>query len=138
MAVGHNRVHAVVCDERFQCGIEVLDGQGQPVDRRAIPDQGLPVQGSEAIAAPDGRLASIVWRDMQGQTNQVVVDGVPVFESALLNNPTWSPDGRWLFIPADDGIHVIDTRLDTEPVVLEVGASDTVFGLIVSGLIVSG
>ena len=132
VAVAHNQVHVFTCDERFQCSIELLGGQGQPVDRRASSDPSPDGLVSEAIPAPDGRLATIVYRDMTGQTNQVAVDGVPVFEAAVFNTPTWSPDGRWLAIPALDGIHLIDTRHHTEPVVLEVGNSDSEFQLFVS------
>ncbi|MET0903502.1 MAG: hypothetical protein ABWZ52_09705 [Acidimicrobiales bacterium] len=114
VALAHNRVHAYTCDERLQCGIEVLDEWGQRLDWS--PNTG--VHAGEGIAAPDGRVA------LQGQANQITVDGVPVFQAAAAaptGYPAWSPDGRWLAVPTGDEIHFVDTHSDTAPIALEIG-----------------
>ena len=58
--------------------------------------------------------------------------GVQVFEAGAAGHLAWSPDGRWLAVPAGDGIHLIDTHGDTAPVALEVGPAEDQYLLILS------
>jgi hypothetical protein len=117
-AVGDDRVVVYDCDERLQCGVEVLDGRGRRVD---VGDLDLAAVDG-AVAAPDGRIAAFAESsDPSGDRRQVTVDGVTMFESVGAE-PTgglaWSPDGRWLAFLASHGIHLIDTLGWRAPVVL--------------------
>ena len=119
--MAHNRVHTYTCDEQLQCGLEMLDERGQRLDW--TPIEGDPNPGGQIIrgpaVAPDGRRAFTVPRD--GEPSQVLVDGVVVFEAPVAgSSPAWSPDGRWLVVPALDGIHFLDTHGDAAPIALEI------------------
>jgi hypothetical protein len=124
VAVAHDRIYVQSCAQPSRCQIEVLDGQGRRVELRTFDGPEPSGIGQVTVAAPDGRLAYVVYRDVLGETNQVAVDGVPVFEDvtrASIGNPVWSPDGRWLAVSnGRRGVALIDTLHENALVALDI------------------
>jgi hypothetical protein len=132
VSVAYNRVTAFTCDERLECGVEVLNGRGQRLDLHstAVSNPGGP---GSAVVAPDGRIASVGYDSHTGEANQIAVDGVPVFEALNVGSPAWSPDGRWLAVPTNDGVHLVDTHGEGAPVALEIGQTQNQYVLFLPG-----
>jgi hypothetical protein len=128
VTVAHNRVVALSCDERLQCGTEVLDQQGRRLELHPITG---PVPGGmgsgpgsvSGIVAVDGRVAAILDRTFESGAYEVEIDGGAPFQVAgiPIANPSWSTDGRWLVIPLEDRVHVLDTLGGAAPVDIPVG-----------------
>jgi hypothetical protein len=126
-SVAGDRIYVVNCDEGLRCQVEVFDGRGRLVDE--LPPTSGP--NFSASASADGRLAQITFGGESGEPNTVTVDGVTVFEqegwlpgAGGPDGLAWSPDGRWLAIAAQDGIHVIDTFGDGVAWVVDPGFVD--------------
>jgi hypothetical protein len=102
LAVSGGHLATVRCDDRFVCGVEVVDlATG---DRHLIPGSVQP--GTFAALSPDGtRLAQVlVASDAVGPSTVVAVidtgSGVQLtrrpYPSIPRGPPRWSPDGAWL------------------------------------------
>ena len=117
-------IHVTNCDEDLRCQVEVFDERGRLVDEQ--PRLNAPL--GWGTAAPDGRVAYIEYRGEFGEESVVTIDGTTVYERSgslpgvgAPNGLAWSPDGRWLAIAAQDGLHVLDTLGDGGEQVIDPG-----------------
>jgi hypothetical protein len=108
------QIHVLDCDEDLQCQVEVFDGRGRRVGERP-PPVGPWAWGS---TSPDGRLAFVEYRGDFAEQIVVTVDEEVVYQAEVSPSGrdalAWSPDGRWLAIASQDGIHVLDTLGGTD------------------------
>lgn len=84
------------------------------------------VSGDAGLAAlgPSGRIAYIANGDLRLAGSEAVL-----FEGAR-GRPTWSPGGRWLVVPAPDGLALVAADGDAPPTLLPgigAGATDPAF-----------
>jgi hypothetical protein len=129
LAVSGGHLATVRCDDRFVCGVEVVDlATG---DRHLIPGSLQP--GAFAALSPDGtRLAQVLLAsDAVGPSTVVsVVDtasGVRLtrqpYPSTPSGPPRWSPDGAWLVWTDYRGVEVWNVADGSAPRSIAVPAS---------------
>jgi hypothetical protein len=132
LAVGGGHLATVRCDDRFVCGVEVVDLASG--DRHLIPGSLQP--GTFAALSPDGtRLAQVLdASDAVGPSTVVAVfdtgSGAQLTRQPYPSNPSgpprWSPDGRWLVWSDYRGLQVWNIADGSPPrsVALPTGGGD--------------
>jgi WD40-like Beta Propeller Repeat len=121
LAVSGGHLATVRCDDRFVCGVEVVDLASG--DRHLIPGSLQP--GTFAALSPDGtRLAQVLGAsDAVGPSTVVAV--IDTGSGAQLTRqpyppipngpPRWSPDGRWLVWSDNRGLEVCNVTDGSAP-----------------------
>ena len=121
-----DRIHVVDCDDVLRCNVEVFDGRGRLIHEQSSPASLV----GWGTAAPDGRVAFVEPRGEFGERSALTIDGVTVLDepgslgAGGQGGLAWSPDGRWLAIAAQDGIHLVDTLGDGGDRVIDPGQVD--------------
>jgi hypothetical protein len=133
LAVSRGHLATVRCDDRFVCGVEVVDLASD--ERHLIPGSLQP--GTFAALSPDGtRLAQVLGaNDAVGPSTVVaVVDtdtGVQLTRRPYPSNPSgaprWSPNGAWLVWSDYRGLQVWNVTDGSAPRSIAVpgGGGDT-------------
>jgi len=118
---GSGHLAAVRCDDRFVCGVEIVDLTTG--DRHLIPGSVQP--GTFAALSPDGsRLAQVLQAsDTAGPPTMIAVvdtsSGAELSRQPYPSSPSgplrWSPDGGWLVWSDDRGLEVWNVSDNSAP-----------------------
>jgi hypothetical protein len=113
----YNRVSVFSCDPNLRCSVQLVDGQGHVVSDQVSPPN-LQRYGNQSLS-PDGKLNLAVTYGTSGPSALTITDsvGAIVWERSLDREPddgirldqtsnvaVWSPDSKWMFVPATDGV----------------------------------
>jgi len=108
LAVGSTRWLTYDCDDRSRCRVNVVD-RADGV-RRQVPGA-APKMWAPGLISPDGRLASVLTAEADGQVRLELIDlstGARRNVSIRISTEqpqvqSWSPDGRWLLVLDERG-----------------------------------